>query len=75
MNHSKTARTFEIAWNLPAGVEADRPNAKLSLAAGAEGRARVRLKASRAGLFVVTADVGFAGFRFREWTEAMLKIE
>lgn len=74
-NHSKSTQTFEIQWNLPAGVELVTAERYLTLAPGAEGRAAARVRAKGKGLHVLTADIAFGGMHLREWAEGMLRIE
>jgi glyoxylase-like metal-dependent hydrolase (beta-lactamase superfamily II) len=74
LNHAPRQETYGVKWNVPAGwktVEADR---KVAIPASKEGTAKAVFTVRGTGLYVVTADIEFAGSQLREWTEAMVRV-
>ncbi len=76
LNHSPRAETYRVRWNLPPGWKVVEAESEVTLPARGEGVARVVLSTGQApaGLYVITADLAFAGLRLREWTEALVRI-
>jgi hypothetical protein len=74
LNHAPRPGRYQVKWNVPAEwktVEADR---EVTIAPGKEGVARAVFTVKGAGLFVVTADVEFAGRQLREWSEGLVRV-
>jgi glyoxylase-like metal-dependent hydrolase (beta-lactamase superfamily II) len=75
-NHSPTKRTFKISargWN---GVKVLSQPQSVTLDSRADGAVKIRVRVpKKAGTYVVTADVDSKGMHFRDWLEALVRVE
>jgi hypothetical protein len=74
LNHSSQREIYRVKWNMPEAwkmVEADR---EVAIPPFQEGATRAVFTVKGAGLYVITADIEFAGRQLREWTEALVRI-
>lgn len=75
-NHTAARQEFRLRWNAPAGWRVARGEERITVPAKSTGAAKVTLAAESPGeVAVLTADVAFAGFDLRRWTEALLERE
>jgi glyoxylase-like metal-dependent hydrolase (beta-lactamase superfamily II) len=74
LNHAPRQETYSVKWNVPAGWKMVEANREIAIPASKEGTAKAVLTVSGTGLYVVTADIEFAGRQLREWTEAMVRV-
>jgi hypothetical protein len=74
LNHAAERTTYRMKWNLPAGWTLIESQESVTLAGRKEGTFRARLRAGRAGLHVLTADVSFGGRDLKQWTEALVRV-
>jgi glyoxylase-like metal-dependent hydrolase (beta-lactamase superfamily II) len=73
-NHTGKAQEFRVKWNVPKGWELVSGGDRVTVGARSTGVVPVTLRAvGAAELAVLTADVAFAGFELRRWTEALLE--
>ncbi|MBI2685442.1 MAG: MBL fold metallo-hydrolase [Acidobacteria bacterium] len=73
-NHSAKAQDFRVKWNVPAGWEVVRAAERVTIGARTGSAVKATLRAVTPGeVAVLTADVAFAGFDLRRWTEALLE--
>ena len=72
-NHTAVAQEFRVGWNMPEGWRLVESEGRVRVAANQTGAVKLRVAALEgAPPGIVTADIWFAGFEFRRWTEAML---
>ncbi len=72
-NHTAGEQEFRVKWNLPEGWRLIEGQEKTRVAANQSGALRIRLAAQNgAPPGILTADIWFAGFELRRWSEAML---
>ena len=75
-NHSPGERTFKITprgWN---GLKVLSKPQSLTLASRADGTVKVRVRVpGKKGTYVVTADVDSKDMHFRDWLEALVRVE
>jgi glyoxylase-like metal-dependent hydrolase (beta-lactamase superfamily II) len=71
-NHSAEMREFRVTPHAPAGWRVAGQTVRVSVPAREERSVRFAVTAGGAGLGIVTADVAFADWDLREWTEAMV---
>ncbi len=74
MNHSPSAETFTVGWNLPRGWRLIRADRKIRIPPRREGTAQATFSPQGRGLQVVTADIAFSAGVFREWAEAIVSV-
>lgn len=74
LNHAPQRETYQVKWNVPAGWKMVEANPEIAIPASQEGTAAAVFTVKGAGLYVVTADIEFAGRQLREWTEAMVRV-
>lgn len=75
-NHSVRAQEFRVRWNVPAGWVLEKGEDRGTIAGKSGGVFRATLRAVKPSeVSVLTADVAFAGFDLRRWTEAILESE
>lgn len=73
-NHTEKAQEFRVRWNVPKGWELIRGAERVTVPARSGGVLAVQLRAvGAAEVSVLTADILFAGFDLRRWTEALLE--
>jgi len=73
-NHTEAAQEFRVRWNVPAGWELVKGESRVTIGPKRAGAAKATLRAKAPGeVAVLTADVAFAGFDLRRWTEALLE--
>ncbi len=73
-NHTEKAQEFRVRWNVPKGWELIRGAERVTVPARSGGVLAVQLRAvAPAEVSVLTADILFAGFDLRRWTEALLE--
>jgi len=75
-NHSPRERTFRASVHTPSGLQCSDVN-PARIAAHAEGRLEMTVevpRSIRAGLHVLTTDVGWDGAELREWAEAIIEV-
>ncbi|MBL8241427.1 MAG: MBL fold metallo-hydrolase [Bryobacterales bacterium] len=73
-NHTGQPREFRVKWNVPKGWELVSSADRVTVAARSVGSVPITLRAtSPEELSVLTANVAFAGFDLRHWTEALLE--
>ena len=75
-NHSPRERTFRATIHTPQDFRCSRVK-PVRIAACAEGLLAMTVqvpRGSRAGVHVITADVGWEGAELREWAEAILEV-
>lgn len=73
-NHTAAPREFRVRWNVPPGWTLVSGEQRVTVPARTAGAAVATLRAGAAPeVAVLTADVAFAGFEFRRWTEAILE--
>ena len=79
MNHSPREQTFSVTPHLPPGwALTSSANASVSIPARREGTVSVTCVApadARPGVQLVTADLAWADWDLRHWTEALLVVE
>ena len=71
-NHSPAARTFSVKFS------GDFPGSALIEPRVASGRtlvSKIRFKAPRKGLHVITTDIDSDGMQFRDWCDALIRVE
>jgi glyoxylase-like metal-dependent hydrolase (beta-lactamase superfamily II) len=78
MNHSPAERMFAVRVHAPGGWKVDlaKPN-PVRICAREEGAVEVHVtvpKDAAAGVHLLTADVSWADWELREWTEAMVTV-
>jgi hypothetical protein len=75
-NHSPVKRTFKImprGWN---GLKVLSKPQSITLASRADGAVKVRVRVpKKSGTYVVTADVDSKNMHFRNWLEALVRVE
>jgi glyoxylase-like metal-dependent hydrolase (beta-lactamase superfamily II) len=75
-NHSPVKRTFKImprGWN---GLKVLSKPQSITLASRADGAVKVRVRVpKKSGTYVVTADVDSKDMHFRNWLEALVRVE
>jgi hypothetical protein len=71
-NHSPEAREFRVTPHAPAGWTVPGSVLRVSVPARAQRSVSIPVTAGGSGLGIVTADVAFGDWDFREWTEAMV---
>ena len=75
-NHSPVKRTFKITprgWN---GLKVLSKPQSLTLASRADGAVKVRVRMpDKKGTYVVTADIDSKNMHFRDWLEALVRVE
>ena len=74
LNHAPDARDYYLTWNPPAGVTLVGGERRVHISPRAEKVATARFRATRAGLYVVTAGLRFGAHELPEWTEAMVRV-
>jgi glyoxylase-like metal-dependent hydrolase (beta-lactamase superfamily II) len=74
LNHAPQREVYHVTWNVPAGWKMVEANREVAIPAYQEDSARAVFKAQGDGLYVVTANIEFAGRQLREWTEAMVRV-
>lgn len=74
LNHAPQRETYRVNWNVPAGWKVVEANREVAIPAHNEGAAQAVFTVQGAGLYVVTADIEFAGRQLREWTEAIVRV-
>ena len=75
-NHSAKRQEFRVAPHVPAGWKAPAGPLRVSIGPREEGSVKIPVIAGpSAGLKIVTADVAFADWDLREWTEAMITVK
>jgi glyoxylase-like metal-dependent hydrolase (beta-lactamase superfamily II) len=75
-NHAARAETYRVGWNVPAGWRVVEAQSEVAIPAEGEGAATARIMpAGGPGLYVVSADVSFAGQVLREWSEALVRVK
>jgi len=73
-NHTAKPQEFRVRWNVPKGWELVRSAERVTVPAHSGGVLPAVLRAANpAEVSVLTADVIFAGFDLRRWTEALLE--
>ena len=76
INHSPRERTFAVKPHAHCGLEFDEQSRSITIAARQMGRVSIDVRAMRdPGNYIVTADVQSDGMEFREWVEALIKVE
>jgi hypothetical protein len=65
---------YKASWNLPAGLKLISADKERTIAPRADGVLRARVRGISKGLHVVTADVSFAGYELKQWTEALIRV-
>ena len=76
LNHSPTARVFQVRFNPPKGMSLNHASAEVSIAARQAGVVEVIATApNEPGDFVITADIASKGMMFRDWCEGVVTIE
>ena len=76
-NHSTVGHTLEARLNLPQGWKAARGRISLSVEAGKEGQGAFEVTIPpdcAPSVSVITADITYAGWRLRAWTEALVNV-
>jgi hypothetical protein len=73
-NHSARRLGYKASWNLPAGLKLISADKERTIAPRADGVLRARVRGISKGLHVVTADVSFAGYELKQWTEALIRV-
>ena len=71
-NHSPEARTFSVKFG------GDYPGSALIESRVGSGRtvvSKIRFKAPRKGLNVITTDINSDGMQFRDWCDALIRVE
>ena len=74
LNHAPQREIYQVKWNVPAGWKMVEANPGVAIPAHTEGAAQAVFTVKGTGLYVVTADVEFAGRQLREWSEAMVRV-
>jgi hypothetical protein len=74
LNHAPQRETYQVKWNVPAGWKVMEANREVAIPAYKEDAAQAVFTVKGTGLYVVTADIEFAGRQLREWTEAMVRV-
>jgi glyoxylase-like metal-dependent hydrolase (beta-lactamase superfamily II) len=75
-NHSPKERQFNVAINVPAGMQAVGAARQKSLAPGERSAFEFSIDVGdAAGLHLITADVQSEGMDFRQWIEAFVVVE
>lgn len=77
INYSNEAKTFILELKLPEGFRADSKTASVLVQPGAEGTRTFKVKVPKKaspGISLLTVDVKFADWDFREWSEAFIEI-
>ncbi len=74
LNHAPQRETYQVKWNIPAGWKMVEANREVAIPAYQEGAAQAVFTVKGTGLYVVTADIEFAGRQLREWTEAIVRV-
>ncbi len=78
LNHSSTARRFEVTLNLPAGFRAAPAAASVTVPSQTERQMDFNLivgASVRPGTYVLTADVQSGQWSLPRWTEAIIEVE
>jgi hypothetical protein len=75
MNHSERLERYTAAWHAPDGLRLIESHGTVTIRPNQEGKVRAMFEATRGGLHIVTADVGFAGRTLPQWTEAMVRVK
>jgi glyoxylase-like metal-dependent hydrolase (beta-lactamase superfamily II) len=77
-NHSNTSHIFRTSLNLPAGFEAKRRTASVTIPSQTEKQVDFSITIDSSispGTYVVTADVQLDKWYLPQWTEAIIEIE
>jgi hypothetical protein len=74
LNHAPRVETYRVKWNVPASWKIAEADRQVAIPADKEGAARAVFTVKGTGLFVVTANIEFAGRQLREWTEALVRV-
>jgi hypothetical protein len=74
LNHAPQRETYQVKWNVPAGWKMVGADREVAIPAHTEGAAQGVFTVKGVGLCVVTADIKFAGWQLREWSEAMVRV-
>ncbi len=74
LNHAPQREVYRVKWNLPEGWKTVRTNPEIAIPAHQEEAAQTVFTVRGDGLYVVTADVEFAGRQLPEWCEALVRV-
>ena len=74
LNHAPQREVYRVNWNVPAGWKMVETNQDVAIPAYKEDSTRATFTLHGEGLYVVTANIEFAGRQLREWTEAIVRV-
>jgi len=74
VNHSPAKREFVVTPHAPMGWHVDAGPYHLSISSRKTGELSIPLTAGAAGLGIVTADISFDKWEFREWMESLIDV-
>ena len=74
LNHAPEREVYRVTWNVPAGWKMVETNQDVAIPAYKEDSTRATFTLHGEGLYVVTANIEFAGRQLREWTEAIVRV-
>jgi hypothetical protein len=75
LNHSPSAQEFRVTPHAPAGWKTPGGPLRVTIGPRQQGSVTIPITTSGPGLKIVTADVAFGPWDFREWTEAMVTVK
>ena len=74
-NHSASEQEFRVTPHVPVGWKTEHRPLRVSIGPRQERSVRIPVKVGTSGLKIVTADVAFGEWEFREWAEAMVTVK